>query len=58
MEGPYKILERVGNAYKLDLPPSIKVHPIIAAARLRKAASDPVPGQHPDPPPLIEVNGD
>ena len=57
MEGPYKILERVGNAYKLDLPPSIKVHPIIAAARLRKAASDPVPGQHPDPPPPIEVNG-
>jgi transposase InsO family protein len=58
MEGPYKILERVGNAYKLDLPPSIKVHPIIAAARLRKAASDPVPGQHPDPPPPIEVNGE
>ena len=55
MEGPYKILGRVGNDYRLvDLPPSIKVHPIIAAARL----SDPVPGQHPDPPPPIEVNGE
>jgi hypothetical protein len=58
MEGPYKILERVGNAYRLDLPASIKVHPVIAANRLRKAASDPVPGQHPDPPPPIEVNGE
>ena len=58
MEGPYKILERVSNAYKLGLPPSIKIHPIIAADRLRKAASDPVPGQHPDPLPLIEVNGE
>lgn len=58
MEGPYKILERVGNAYKLDLPTSIKVHPIIAASRLRKAANDPVPGQHPDPPPSIEVDGE
>ena len=40
-------------------PPSIKVHPIIAAARLRKAASDPVYGQYPDPPPpIIEINGE
>jgi hypothetical protein len=58
MEGPYPILERVGNAYKLDLPPSIKVHPVIAASRLRKAADNPVPGQHPDPPLPIEVNGE
>jgi transposase InsO family protein len=58
MEGPYKILERVGNAYRLDLPASIKVHPIITANRLRRAAMDPVPGQRPDPPPPVEVSGD
>jgi hypothetical protein len=50
MEGPYRILEKVGNAYRLDLPPGIKVHPVIATSRLRKTAEDPVPGQHPDPP--------
>jgi len=47
MEGPYKILERVGNAYRLDLPASIKVHPVITANRLRRAAMGPVPGQRP-----------
>jgi transposase InsO family protein len=59
MAGPYRIMEQAGNnAFKLDLPSSIKVHPVINASRLRKAATDPVPGQHPDPPPPIEVNGD
>jgi hypothetical protein len=51
MEGPYRVLEKVGNAYRLELPPAIKVHPVIAAS-LRRAADDPVPGQHP------EVNGE
>ena len=58
MEGPYRVLEKVGNAYRLELPPAIKVHPVIATSRLRKAADDPVPGQHPEPPPPIEVNGE
>ena len=53
-----ELKKKVGNAYRLELPPAIKVHPVIATSRLRKAADDPVPGQHPEPPPPIEVNGE
>jgi transposase InsO family protein len=56
--GPYKIVERVGNAYKLDLPTAIKVHPVFAPEKLRRAAKlDPLPGQIQDPQPPIEIDG-
>jgi hypothetical protein len=38
--------------------PGIKVHPPTATSRLRKAAEDPVPGQHPDPSPPIGLSGE
>jgi len=53
MVGPYKVLEKVGNLYKVKLPDLIRVHPIFSLDRLRKAISDLLPGQKNEPPLLI-----
>jgi hypothetical protein len=59
MAGPYKVLEKVGtNAYRIELPASIKVHDVVNASKLRKAADNPLPGQIEDEPPPIEVDGE
>jgi hypothetical protein len=36
MDGPYKILEKIGHSFKLKLPESIKVYPVFHAKKLRK----------------------
>jgi hypothetical protein len=59
LAGPYRIMKREGNAFRLDLPDSIKVHPVFAPEKLRKAPSTPpLPGQVQDPAPPLEVNGE
>ena len=57
MAGPYTILERVGNAFRIDLPPLIRIHPVISVNKLYKAANNPLPGQLQELGPLIVVNG-
>ena len=57
MARPYEVLEQVGNAYRIKLPDSIKVHPIFSPEKLRKASANPLPSQKNDPPLPIQVNG-
>lgn len=56
--GPFEILEKKGHSYKLDLPASMKVHPVFSADKLRKDPADPLPGQEEDAPPEVNITGD
>lgn len=58
MAGPFRILERVGHSYRLELPKSMKIHPIFSPDKLRRAADDPLPGQRIEPPEPVIINGE
>jgi hypothetical protein len=52
--GPFKILERIGKlAYKLELPSTWKIHPVISIAHLERHEHDEHGRTVPPPPPDI-----
>lgn len=56
--GPFKVLERVGPlAYRLQLTPVMRIHPVVSIAQLEPAAKgfDPYGRvKHSNPPPVVE----
>lgn len=58
MSRPFPVIEKVGNAYRLKLPDSMKIHPIFAPEKSRKASSSPpLEGRIADPQGPIEIDG-
>lgn len=58
MAGPWKIIEKVGFSYRLELPTSMKIHDVFPAANLRLDPDNALPGQVNEPPPPIQITGD
>jgi hypothetical protein len=56
MGGLYIILEQVGNTFRIDLLPLIRIDPIISADKLYKAANNLLPGQLQEPGLFIVIN--
>ena len=50
MAGPYEVLKKIGNSYRVKLLDLIKVYPIFSPDKLRKAINNPLPRQRNKPP--------
>jgi transposase InsO family protein len=57
MGGRFKVLEKIGHSYRLELPDTMRIHDIFPAEKLRKAADNPLPAQYNEPPPPINITG-
>ena len=56
--GPFSIKRVVGtNAYELEFPPDIKIHPVQPVLLLSPVARDPLPSQIVPPPRPVVMDG-
>ena len=57
--GPFPITHKYSrNAYRLELPPTLRIHPTFHISLLRRVQPDDIPGRMPvPPPPPITRNG-
>jgi hypothetical protein len=57
--GPFKVLAKVSPyTYQIKLPPTIKCDNIHYISLLEPTANNPDPCQWPNPPPLVDINGE
>ena len=56
MLGPFRVSDKVGSSYRLELPSSMRIHDVFHPSLLRKAAIDPLPGQQTEPPRPVVVD--
>jgi len=57
--GPFPILEKVGTrSFRLQLPKTMKIHPVFHVDLLEKFRPDPIPGRTPRPLPPVIVDGE
>ena len=56
MLGPFKVSDKVGLSYRLELLSSMQIYNVFHPSLLRKAATDPLPGQQTEPPRPIIVD--
>jgi transposase InsO family protein len=57
--GPFRFLEVLSPyAYRLELAKGMRIHPVFHVSLLEPAADDPYPGQRPNPPPPVEIDGE
>lgn len=55
--GPYKILEKIGSrSYKLELPHTMKIHPVFHINLLEHFIEDAIPGRKPKELPPVIIN--
>jgi len=57
--GPYPVLERIGTqAYRLKLPPSMKIHPVFHVSLLDRYVESDIPARTQPPPPSVIIDNE